>query len=182
MQDLQRINIKFHTPIPAGLALEPIIKVLDGWKDEAGHWLDIADYIHMDHGPGVMLYGKICFVSFDKTDGEAGILYQQRHGLTGELPQRFEQAFIEALNYAKRMSSDPNYPPEIAKSTSLIDVYVNDRYRVPNTEASEQALKPVIEELLNRVLADNQPALERLTQLNAPFGYRVKLSKELSLV
>ena len=57
---LQHVNVKLLLRNPEEVDLEPLIPVFHDWiRDQVGEGLllDIADYRHVDAGPGVVLIG-----------------------------------------------------------------------------------------------------------------------------
>ena len=57
---LQHVNVKLLVQNPGEVDLEPLIPIFHGWiQDQIGEelLLDIADYRHVDGGPGVVLIG-----------------------------------------------------------------------------------------------------------------------------
>ena len=85
MENLQRINVKLITPVTGEFAPESFLSILREWSNASEEWLDIADYIHMIDGPGVILFGRRRLFSFDMIDGISGILYANRADLQGTL-------------------------------------------------------------------------------------------------
>ena len=54
--------------------------MLHGWirHDVLGTLLvDVADYTHVHHGPGVILVAREELYSMDESDGRLGLLYEQ---------------------------------------------------------------------------------------------------------
>ena len=80
--DLHRLGIKFFAADPAAVRLEDFIPIFHGWIQKqslAGHLLiDIHDYSHIHHGPGILLVAREGNFSIDMSDGRPGLLYYRK--------------------------------------------------------------------------------------------------------
>ena len=89
--ELHRIGIK--VPIQDGLTLPALefIQVFHQWIP--GHALpgvliDVADYSHVHHGPGILLVAHAGNYSVDEIGGWRGLSYYSKHALPGDLTAR----------------------------------------------------------------------------------------------
>ncbi|MGK5093049.1 hypothetical protein WDW89_13660 [Deltaproteobacteria bacterium TL4] len=182
MKDLQRINIKVLTPTPEGFKAEPFLKILNHWNETEEEWLDIADYLHLQDGPGVVLLGPKRFVSFDRTEGADGILYCQRNGLEGSLKARFVEVLNNGILFAKKMRGEEACPSDVSTETTQLIITINDRKQAPHSEQTARQLGSVIQEALKEVLDGTDVQMSPLADPKELFGYQVKLSPALSLI
>ena len=70
----------------ANADLAPVIPVFHSWIQDqifAELLLDVADYRHVHHGPGLMLIGHEADYSLDQTDGVLGLRYNRKAPLPG---------------------------------------------------------------------------------------------------
>ena len=66
--ELQKINVKVFTAEPNNIPLTDFINIFHGWIQATdGVYLDVADYSHMQAGPGIVLVADDANVSIDET-------------------------------------------------------------------------------------------------------------------
>ena len=82
--DLQKINAKFFAAEPNKVPLTDFIDIFHGWIQATdGVYHDVADYSHMQAGPGIVLVADDANVSIDETGNRRGLLYSQKGNMTG---------------------------------------------------------------------------------------------------
>src|SRR5205807_2486817 len=82
--ELQHINVKLL--LEGGDDLDPVIPIFHSWiqNQPFGELLiDVADYRHVHHGPGIVLIGHEADYSLDQTDGRLGLRYNRKAPLPG---------------------------------------------------------------------------------------------------
>src|SRR5258706_14545154 len=98
--ELQHVNVKLLVRNPEEVDLEPLIPVFHGWiQNQVGEglFLDVADYRHVDAGPGVVLIGHEGNYSVDNTDHRLGVRYNRKAALDGTNLDRLTQVTRAAL-------------------------------------------------------------------------------------
>ena len=139
---LQHVNVKLLVQNPEEVDLEPLIPVFDGWiQDQVGEGLllDIADYRHVDAGPGVVLIGHEGNYSVDNTDNRLGVRYNRKAALDGSNQDRLKQAARAALIACQRLEADPRLGGRLRFNGQEIEIFVNDRLLAPNCDATREA-------------------------------------------
>src|ERR1700746_3625292 len=107
---LQHINVKLLVQNPEEVDLEPLIPVFHEWiRDQVGEGLllDVADYRHVDAGPGVVLIGHEGNYSVDNTDGRLGVRYNRKAAVNGSNQDALRQAMRASLVACQRLESEP---------------------------------------------------------------------------
>ena len=107
---LQHVNVKLLVRNPQEVDLEPLIPVFQGWIQDqtAGELLlDVADYRHVDGGPGVVLIGHQGNYSVDNADHRLGVRYNRKATLDGSNQDRLKQAAYAALTACERLETEP---------------------------------------------------------------------------
>src|SRR6266481_5109785 len=111
--ELQHINVKLLLKDSEALNhghLDPVIPVFHSWIqrqvfDEL--LLDVADYRHVQGGPGVILIGHEADYSVDNTDTRLGVRYNRKAVvLNGGNQDRLAQATRAALKACQRLQED----------------------------------------------------------------------------
>jgi len=97
--------------------LADFIPVLHSWIQQQtlpGHLLiDVHDYSHVHHGPGILLVAHEANLSIDEAEGRRGLVYIRKQPAT--LPE-----IIEHARQAARLLGEP-------VDESSFEVFVNDR-------------------------------------------------------
>jgi len=139
---MQHVNVKLLVRNPEEVDLEPLIPVFHGWiQDQVGEGLllDIADYRHVDAGPGVVLIGHEGNYSVDNTDHRLGVRYNRKAALDGSNQDRLKQATRAALTACQRLEGDPRLGGRLRFNGQEIEIFVNDRLLAPNCDATREA-------------------------------------------
>src|SRR6202171_2021769 len=139
---LQHVNVKLLLRNPEEVDLEPLIPVFHDWiRDQVGEGLllDIADYRHVDAGPGVVLIGHEGNYSVDNTDNHLGVRYNRKAVLNGSNQARFAQAARAALTTCQRLEADPRLGGKLRFNGQEIEIFINDRLLAPNSDATREA-------------------------------------------
>ena len=156
--ELQHINVKLFLERPKKVDLDAAIFVLHGWvQDQVCEELliDVADYRHLDGGPGVMLIGHEANYSLDLADQKLGVRYNRKAPLEGTNEDRLTQATCAALNAFNRLASDPKLAHQYIFNGTELQLFVNDRLLAPNRKETFEALKPELEAFFRKLYGKN---------------------------
>lgn len=171
--NLQHINIKFYLENPETVNLAEYGTIFNSWIQ--GHRLeellvDVADYLHVHHGPGIMLIGHEADYSLDHRAGRLGLLYNRKGQLNGTTLEKLAQAARAALTAAQILEQENG----LKFSGSEVQVIVNDRLLVPNTADSFEALKPDLQAFFTALYDGAEYELEHLANPRERFTVNVK--------
>lgn len=145
--ELQHINIKLYLN-NADTDLAPVIPIFHNWiQDQIFDELliDVADYRHVHHGPGLMLIGHEADYSLDQTDGVLGLRYNRKAPMPGSNLERLTQASRAALVAAQRLEADPRLNGRLSFNGQDIQLIINDRLLAPNDKATRDAVEPDVQ-------------------------------------
>ena len=151
--NLQHINVKFFLENPEAVNLADFGAVFNSWiqqqrLDEL--LIDVADYLHVHNGPGIMLIGHEADYSLDDRAGRAGLLYNRKAQLDGTTQEKLAQA-VRALLTAALIIEKEN---GLNFNGSEVQVIVNDRLLVPNTAETFDSLEPDLKTFFGRLYAE----------------------------
>ena len=179
IENLQRIQIKIASDAPAGLKLEPFIEIFSRWRKEPhpAAWVDLADYAHLPRGPGIILVGQRCNLSFDMAEPGPGILYSAKKGLAGSHAGRIGSALRGCLEFSKRLIGEPEFPPGVRLQTDSLEIRFHDRLETPPTTSTHEELRPVVEQVLNSLYGEGEYELRPQTNPKECFGFSVRANK-----
>jgi hypothetical protein len=135
--------VKLLLEDPEAVNLELLIPVFHGWiQDQVLEEpvLDVADYRHVQDGPGIILIGHAADYSVDNTDGHLGVRYNRKAVVEGSNQDRLKQAARAVLGACQRLEGESNL--NLHFNGQDLEVFVNDRLLAPNREETRQSLKP----------------------------------------
>ncbi len=142
--ELQHINLKFFIENPESLDLEKFHGVFNSWIQRSltdDLLVDVAEYLHVHNGPGILLIGHTANYSLDLTAGRLGFLYNRKSQVEGTNRQKLAQAAHAALNVMQILEKE-NRVHFIGNEVQLI---INDRLLIPNTAETFSELKSDLE-------------------------------------
>ena len=149
--DAFKINVKLYVEGVAGLSHEEFVPVFHSWIQERavpGHALiDVADYSHVNNGPGTVLVAHEANFYLDKLDGFLGFTYSRKHAAPGDLGDRLRQAIAAAIEGCQRLQNDGRFEGRMKFRTDEVLVQLNDRLLAPNTPETFTAVKGELEKL-----------------------------------
>jgi hypothetical protein len=152
--ELQHINVKLLLKNPENIALDSVIPIFHSWIQEQIFdelLLDVADYRHVKHGPGLMLIGHEADYSLDNTDGLLGVRYNRKAPLAGTNLDRLTQATRSALLACQRLESDKRLNGKFHFNGQDIQLIINDRLLAPNDQKTRQTAAPDFQLLANKL-------------------------------
>lgn len=145
---LQHINVKVFAEDAASVRPGDVVAVFHRWiKDSLCPELliDVAEYLHVPAGPGVMLIALEANYSLDYRENRPGLLYNRKTALEGSFRSRLGQAHGAALAACDRLEQDPAFGGKLKFSRNSMEVFINDRLLAPNTAETAQVLIPEME-------------------------------------
>lgn len=167
--NIQHINIKFYLEDPERVKLADFAAVFNTWIQQQRLeelLVDVADYLHVHNGPGIMLIGHEADYSLDNRAGRLGLLYNRKEQLAGTTEEKLTQAVRAALTAAQILEKENG----LKFNGSEVQVVVNDRLLVPNTAETFAALEADLKSFFNGLydgatysLSHNDDRRERFT-------------------
>jgi hypothetical protein len=171
--NVQHINIKFYIENPEAVNFADFAAVFNSWIQQ--HRLqelliDVADYLHVHHGPGIMLIGHEADYSLDQRGGRLGLLYNRKEQLEGTTHEKLAQATRAALTAAQILERENG----LNFNGSEVQVIVNDRLLVPNTAETFTALETDLRSLFDKLYNGAEYTLTHDTDPRERFTALVK--------
>ena len=126
--ELQKLNVKFFMEQPNRVALADFIDIFHGWIQATdGIYHDVADYSHMQAGPGIVLVANDANVSVDETENRRGLLFSQKSPLSGSNQERLRTFFRAALENCRKLEDEPALRGQLRFAPNEAVVSINDR-------------------------------------------------------
>jgi hypothetical protein len=144
--DLQKISVKFFVTESQPIPLTDFIDIFHGWiQGSDGVYHDVADYSHMQAGPGIVLVASDANVSIDETDNRRGLLYSQKSKLTGSNLEKLNTVVRAALENCQRLEQEPALRGCLKFAGNQVQILVNDRLAAPNTREVYEQIRPEVD-------------------------------------
>src|SRR4030095_14803276 len=107
--NIQHVNIKFYLENPETVKLADFAAIFNTWIQQQRLeelLVDVADYLHVHHGPGIMLIGHEADYSLDNRGGRLGLLYNRKEQIEGTTQEKLAQAVRAALTVAQILEKE----------------------------------------------------------------------------
>ncbi len=151
-----RLSVKYFLEDPASVDLPALIPVFQRWivDNPLGDLLiDVVDYKHVHHGPGIILIGHETDYALDMADGRPGLLVTQKRGLAS-LPEALRTLLEKALAAKHLIQTDGSIQPTIQFGTGEFVITVHDRLQFPNREETLDQIRPILDKVIGEVYGD----------------------------
>ncbi len=148
--NIQHINIKFFIENPQSVNLAEFSAVFNTWIQRQVTeelLVDVADYLHVHNGPGLILIGHEADYSLDNRAGHLGLLYNRKEQLEGTTQEKLAQAVRAALTAARLLENENG----LKFNGQDVQVTINDRLIAPNTTETFGALEPDLRAFFNKL-------------------------------
>ena len=181
--ELQNINIKIFAQNAQAVEQEHFTPIFHSWiqNQSTGELLlDVADYLHVPQGPGIVLIGNEADYSMDDSAGRLGLRYNRKLSLPGSNAERLAQALKAAARACVTLEADPRMAGRLKFKTDELEVFVNDRALAPNSAETLAACSGELQAFFEKIF----PAGCQLSFQKDPrerFGAHVKGKQALDL-
>lgn len=152
--ELQKVNVKVFAAEPNQVPLTEFIDVFHAWIQASdGVYHDVADYSHMQAGPGIVLVADDANVSIDETDNRRGLLFSQKRKLLGSNQEKLSATVRFALENCRRLEQEPALRGKLKFSGNEVEIVLNDRLIAANSEEAFETIRPEMDFLVRRLYA-----------------------------
>lgn len=174
--DLQKINVKLFVENPGAVSPEAFVLLFNAWIQAAnGEYYDIADYAHVEAGPGILLIAHEANIGMDNTGNRWGLLYNRKQPLPGNNGEKLRRVLNAALENCRRIEEASSLDGKVKFRADEALLLINDRLSAPNTEATFNALKTDFEATARALYGSADFVLERESEdPRKRFGARIK--------
>ncbi len=153
----KRLSVKFFlSPDPeAPVELEPFIPLFHRVIQQGsvpGLLLDVADYMHVPAGPGVVLIGHDVDYAIDGAGGRAGLLTLRKRAGNEPLGELLRDTLHKALSCVRAIEADGSAKVSFAVDAVRIDVV--DRLVAENIADAFEAMKAEVEPVFEALYGD----------------------------
>ena len=184
MQSL-KYDLKLFLHDTVRVDLEAFIPLFHRWiQDQRLQELliDVADYRHVHHGPGVVLIAHDAHYAMDMAQGRLGLLYSRRREThprrqaLQNVTDRLRSVFHCALTACQELETDPALQGRLRFRGDELLLRLNDRLRAPNTAAAYDALRQHLEPFLTMLYPDQHVEVEQISSPTAGLTVLIKVA------
>jgi hypothetical protein len=108
--------------------------------------VDVADYGHVHHGPGVLLVCHAAHYGLDEDGGVLGLMYTNKRDPAGDIASRFIDGLKRLCTAARLLEAETSLAAAVRFAAERVRLRVHDRLLAPNTgetfAAASAALAP----------------------------------------
>jgi hypothetical protein len=131
---------------PDGFELASVVPVFHKWiqnQSLPGHLLiDVADYMHVEDGPGVVLVSHEANIGLERQAGEFGLTYLRKRPFGTTFSDRVITTARSAWAAAAMLQSDV---PGVRFAADRLQVRLLDKLSAPNDAATARQVLPELE-------------------------------------
>lgn len=181
MMELQKINVKVFTR-DAEAPLVDFIPIFHSWiQNTDGEYHDVADYSHLDDGPGILLVAHKANISVDEQGGRRSLLFNQKQPGSGSNRDKLSDVLEQALTICQRLEEDPALAGKLTFRGDRVLVLVNDRLRAPNTGETFEELRADLCAIGARLFGSTEFALKHVDNPDGRFAVHLESPVELKI-
>jgi hypothetical protein len=180
--ELQKLNVKFFAELPNTVPLADFIEIFHGWIQATdGIYHDVADYSHMQAGPGIVLVANDANVSVDETENRRGLLFSQKSPLSGSNQERLRTVFRAALENCRKLEEEPALRGKLRFAANEAVVSLNDRLLGSNSQQSFDEFQGEVQAFAKQIYGDAEVRFERDADPRERLNVRLKTSAAVEL-
>ena len=180
--EIQHVNVKVPVDGDFAISFEQIVETFHRWVSQQSRnelLIDVADYLHVPSGPGIVLVGHDADYSLDNANGVWGMRYNRKASVEGSNADRLTQALRTAMDACIELETE--YGDGIKFSRSQFEVVFNDRALTPNTDETWSQVQPELESALKDALGSGL-SVERQSNPRGRLGATVTSSSPFELL
>ena len=174
--DLQHITAKLYCRGDSQLDPATLIPVFHRWiqrKTPPGlMMIDVADYSHVERGPGVMLICHEGYFAVGEADGGPGVMYANKRLATGSVRDRLRSCVHRALAAARLLEQETQLPGPMTFETGRWMLRIDDRLVVPNSPESFEAMRSELQAAMDEIF-DAAVTLEHIDEPHTGLAVQV---------
>ena len=171
--NIQHINVKFFIENPESVNLADYSAVFNTWIQKHALeelLIDVADYLHVHNGPGLILIGHEADYSLDNRAGRLGLLYNRKGKLEGTIQEKFAQAVRAALTAAQLLERENG----LKFNGQEVQVIINDRLLIPNKVETFAELEPELKTFFDKLYNGTEYSITNNANPRERFTVNVK--------
>ena len=182
---LQKFGVKLFLNTNVSYKSKDFIPVFHSWiqnKAVEDHLLiDVADYSHIQDGPGVMLVAHEGNFSLDQESQQPGIMYMRKTDIGGDFKGRFIHVLSTAIQAANNLS-DNNINKEVDFIRNSFRFIANDRRVAENTLENQKLYKDEVQKTLIELYPTCAVKYEDISRENERLAFTVNFNQDINIL
>jgi hypothetical protein len=180
--DSHKLSVKFFATDDSAVELSEFVPVFHGFIQRHAipdHLLiDVADYQHVHHGPGIVLVSHESNFSTDTGEGRLGLMAQRKQPIPAatSLQDRLAHVVASALRTCDLLEKDPGLAGRLRFRTDEIVLRVHDRLLAPNTPETYRAVEPDLRAFVSTLYPGDEITLEPRHSPQTLFEVRIRIA------
>jgi hypothetical protein len=185
--DWVKYDLKLFLHETSRVALEEFIPVFHRWIQAQcldDLLIDVADYRHVHHGPGVVLVAHDAHYAMDMAEGKLGLLYSRRretHASRSAMQsteERLTSVFRAALTACQRLEAETVWHGRLRFRGDAFMLCGNDRLLAPHTPEAYAALQPYLASVLRKLYPDGDVEMQQDAQPASRLTVRIRATAD----
>ncbi len=154
--DVQQLSAKVYAAPGHSVAQDEYIPLFHAWiRDRRVApdklLIDVADYKHVHHGPGIMLVGHEAHWSMDEAGGELGMAYHRKRDPIGPAQPKLEEALRDLLEAAVALEQEPSLSGRLTFEAARLSFRITSKLAADNNAQNRAAWEQELRVFLDRV-------------------------------
>ncbi|MEO1286408.1 MAG: hypothetical protein AAFV93_01465 [Chloroflexota bacterium] len=182
MQAPKRLSVKLFVKNPEVVEAEALVPVFQRWIQEKAIenelLIDVADYKHVHHGPGIMLIAHEGDYAYQANDGQVGLSYTLKQHDTATMDETLALA-LARLNKAAELLHAEESLNGIQFALDTLQVTILDRLNYPNDGTLASDVYQILLEYFSRLGVDASVAGANQGDPREPVRFDITLSESL---
>ena len=180
--ELQKLNVKLFVEQPNSIPLTDFIEIFHSWIQATdGVYHDVADYSHMQAGPGIVLVANDSHVSIDESGNRRGLVFNQKARLAGSNQAKLRAALRAALENCRKLEAEPALRGKLRFAANEAVISLNDRLLGANAQESFDAIKGDVESVAAQLFGGAQVSVARDDDPRQRLNVHIKTSAAVDL-
>lgn len=159
---VQQISVKLFATPGHSVDQDEYIAVFHKWireqriaKDKL--LIDVADYKHVHHGPGIMIVGHEAHWAMDEAGGELGVAYYRKRDEVGPAQPKLTEALRDTVEAALALADEPALSGRIGFDASRLSFRISSRLAAQNTAENRAAFETELRTFFGSVAPNATP-------------------------
>ncbi len=180
--ELQKLNVKLFVEQPNSIPLTDFIEIFHSWIQATdGVYHDVADYSHMQAGPGIVLVANDSHVSIDESGNRRGLVFNQKARLAGSNQAKLRAALRAALENCRKLEAEPALRGKLRFAANEAVISLNDRLCGENSQQAFDSIKADVESVAAQLFGGAQVSLARDDGPRQRLNVHIKTSAAVDL-
>ena len=181
---LQKFGVKLFLNTNKNYESKDFIPVFHSWiqnKAVEDHLLiDVADYSHIQDGPGVMLVAHEGNFSLDQESLQPGIMYMRKTKIKGDFIQRFNNVLTTTIETANRLCKN-NIIKDVHFKNNSFRFIANDRLFAEHTTENQDLYKKKIQKAIDGRYPGSQFEFEDFSDEKERLAFTVTFTSDINI-